>query len=248
MSFQASIGLAPSRAGSSATPFSHCAFSLGKRRYPSSAVRGAGTGNDCSGRSLPGQTRRFRSAEICGSSSRRTPRGRHHGAKRTHSDMPPANRLRPSRRNDDLQFFTLNFLHRHRVLRPEEGGPIRQGRSSDSFPLHAFPPRRGSGSKSAQSMTELTATGIVPDSHRRSLLIPGRQPPAENLARNKSRKYPAGGPTTAPVLINNLSTKRRNPGATHAAGGNGHRPPQRETPEPLRGKDSSRHERKHTPP
>ncbi len=171
-----------------------------------------------------------------------------YGAKRTHSDMPPANRLRPSRRNDDLQFFTLNFLHRHRVLRPEEGGPIRQGRSSDSFPLHAFPPRRGSGSKSAQSMTELTATGIVPDSHRRSLLIPGRQPPAENLARNKSRKYPAGGPTTAPVLINNLSTKRRNPGATHAAGGNGHRPPQRETPEPLRGKDSSRHERKHTPP
>ena len=130
-----------------------------------------------------------------------------YGAKRTHSDMPPANRLRPSRRNDDLQFFTLNFLHRHRVLRPEEGGPIRQGRSSDSFPLHAFPPRRGSGSKSAQSMTELTATGIVPDSHRRSLLIPCRQPPAGNLASSKSRNCPPFRQHRRPVFNEQVLNK-----------------------------------------
>lgn len=130
-----------------------------------------------------------------------------YGAKRTHSDMPPANRLRPSRRNDDLRFFTLNFLHRHRVLRPEEGGPIRQGRSSDSFPLHAFPPRRGSGSKSAQSMTELTATGIVPDSHRRSLLIPCRQPPAGNLASSKSRNCPPFRQHRRPVFNEQVLNK-----------------------------------------
>ena len=67
----------------------------------------------------------------------------------------------------------------------------------------------GQWPKSAQSTTELTATGIVPDSHRCSLLIPGRQPPAENLARNKSRKYPSHKTTERPDFNQQFVDKKR---------------------------------------
>lgn len=49
-------------------------------------------------------------------------------------------------------------------------------------------PGKGSGTKSVQNTAELTATGIVPDFHRSSLLIPSRQPPTGNLAGTKIEK------------------------------------------------------------
>lgn len=75
-------------------------------------------------------------------------------------------------------------------------------------------PLRGQWPKNVQSGTELTATGIVPDSHRSSLLISCRQPPAENLAEDKYRNSRPNGPAAAAILINKLSTKAKNRGGS----------------------------------
>jgi len=86
--------------------------------------------------------------------------------------------------------FVYNSLYllkkRRRSLCSRETRPVfGQGRSSGSFLPHAFPSAVGQWPKSVRRMLELTATGIAPDLHRRSLLIPCRRPPAGNLVRKQ---------------------------------------------------------------
>lgn len=74
-------------------------------------------------------------------------------------------------------------------------------------PSACLPVPAGQWLKSMRSFAELTATGIAPDSHRCSLLIPGRQPPAGNLARYKYRRCFSFGRAPRLFFMNILSTK-----------------------------------------
>lgn len=76
-------------------------------------------------------------------------------------------------------------------------------------PSACLPVPAGQWLKSMRSFAELTATGIAPDSHRCSLLIPGRQPPAGNLARYKYRRCFSFGRAPRLFFMNILSTKKR---------------------------------------
>ena len=75
-------------------------------------------------------------------------------------------------------------------------------------PSACLPVPAGQWLKSMRSFTELTATGIAPDSHRCSLLIPGRQPPAGNLARCKYRRCFSFERAPRLFFMNILSTKK----------------------------------------
>ena len=76
-------------------------------------------------------------------------------------------------------------------------------------PSARLPVPGDSGSRECGTQSRLTATGIAPDSHRCSLLIPGRQPPAGNLARCKYRRCFSFGRALRLFFMNILSTKKR---------------------------------------
>ena len=75
-------------------------------------------------------------------------------------------------------------------------------------PSARLPVPGDSGSRECGTQSRLTATGIAPDSHRCSLLIPGRQPPAGNLARCKYRRCFSFGRAPRLFFMNILSTKK----------------------------------------
>ena len=81
---------------------------------------------------------------------------------------------------------------------PESGRHVPQGRSSDLLPAARLPALRGAVAKSVRTDAELTATGIVPESHRSSLFIPHRRRPAGKPCTKTKIGHAAGSSNGAP--------------------------------------------------
>ena len=83
---------------------------------------------------------------------------------------------------------------------PESGRHVPQGRSSDLLPAARLPALRGAVAKSVRTDAELTATGIVPESHRSSLFIPHRRRPAGKPCTKTKIGHAAGSSNGAPCF------------------------------------------------